>query len=249
MSREELLVARGLRKIYPGMDIPAVHSLDITLRGSETLGLLGPNGAGKTTALSMLSTRLRPSGGELRVDSIEATRYKRQARQRIGYVPQDIALYAELTGRENLSFFGSLYNISGEKLRNRIEQCLAFVLLEKAADQQVRTYSGGMKRRLNLAVAMLPEPRLLLLDEPTVGIDAQSRSLILDSLAALSGQGAALIYTTHYMEEVERLCDSVIILDAGEVIARGTPAELIAREGCGDLGHLFLKLTGKSLRE
>ncbi|HET97489.1 MAG TPA: ABC transporter ATP-binding protein [Desulfurivibrio alkaliphilus] len=246
---DKLLIARGLSKVYPGLTRPAVVGLDITLSSGQILGLLGPNGAGKTTSLAMLSTRLQPTSGELRIEKMAARPHKRLVRQRIGYVPQDIALYGDLTGRENLLFFGSLYGLTGERLPKRVEQCLDFVLLGKVGEQQVGTYSGGMKRRLNLAVALLAEPPILLLDEPTVGIDAQSRSLILESLATLAARGNALVYTTHYMEEVEQLCDTVIILDGGEVIARGTPAELVAREACANLGDLFLKLTGKSLRE
>ncbi|MFH7319886.1 ABC transporter ATP-binding protein [Desulfurivibrio sp. D14AmB] len=246
---DELLMAHGLGKVYPGLTRPAVDGLDITLGSGEILGLLGPNGAGKTTSLAMLSTRLQPTSGELRIEKLEAGRHKSRVRRRIGYVPQDIALYGDLTGRENLLFFGSLYGLTGERLKRRVERCLDFVLLGKVGEQQVGTYSGGMKRRLNLAVALLAEPPILLLDEPTVGIDAQSRSLILESLATLAARGNGLIYTTHYMEEVEQLCDSVIILDGGKVIARGTPVELVAREACANLGDLFLKLTGKSLRE
>jgi ABC-2 type transport system ATP-binding protein len=165
-------------------------------------------------------------------------------------VPQDIALYPALTAHENLAFFGRIYGLSGSRLEKRIAEVLELVCLEEKAHQPVHTYSGGMKRRANLAVGLLHRPQLLYLDEPTVGIDAQSRFLILERLATLRDAGITMLYTTHYMEEAQKLCDRIAIMDEGQIIAEGTPDALLARRPeCTNLGELFLALTGKDLRE
>jgi ABC-2 type transport system ATP-binding protein len=172
------------------------------------------------------------------------------ARPLFGLAPQDIALYPSLTARENLRYFGRLYGLSGRALASRIDQCLALVGLLDNADSRVDVYSGGMKRRANLAAAILHAPRLLVLDEPTVGIDAQSRNMILENLKGLRDAGTTILYTTHYMEEAEQLCSRVAVMDRGRIIATGTPAELInAVEGCRNLEEFFLHLTGKALRD
>lgn len=240
---DHLLLSRNLAKTYPGMETASLRCLDFSLRPGQALGLLGPNGAGKTTALSILSTRLPSTSGTLHISGVDAFRAPQKVRRMLGLVPQDIALYPELTGRENLEFFGGFYGLSGEELASRIQHCLSFVLLEDVADRQVANYSGGMKRRLNLATALLHDPSILLLDEPTVGIDTKSRNIILDSLSQLVRQGAALIYTTHYLEEIERICDTVIILDAGEMLAHGTPEQLLSPGGERNLQEFFEKLT------
>ncbi|MCF8029406.1 MAG: ABC transporter ATP-binding protein [Desulfohalobiaceae bacterium] len=243
------LEAEGLKKTYPGCSEPALDQCSLTVQEEELFGLLGPNGAGKTTVISLLSTLLEPDSGRVSICGIDAGIRPDKVRNIIGLVPQDIALYANLTARENLHYFGRIYGLKRRELKRRVEECLAWVGLEERADQRVVTYSGGMKRRINLAIGLLHNPKFLLLDEPTVGIDAQSRNLILERLASLPQKGTTILYTTHYMEEAEKLCTRVAIIDRGHIVAQGIPRELMSQSGVFSLGELFLHMTGKHLRD
>jgi len=239
-----------LAKLYEGADQPALDGVSLRIRRGEIFGLLGPNGAGKTTAISILSTIMQPSSGRVAVCGIDSLKHPRQVRRRIGLVPQDIALYPELTAWENLAYLGRLQGLGGRHLKARIQNVLQAVGLEQSAHQKINTYSGGMKRRANLAAGMLHEPRVLFLDEPTIGIDAQSRQLIMEKLQAIKKSGATIIYTTHYMEEAQQLCDRLAIIDKGRILVLGTPAEVMAgHPHCDNLGELFLELTGRALRD
>lgn len=245
-----ILSIETLSKLYPGCEQPAVDSLSITVERGSIFGLLGPNGAGKTTTISILCTLLRPTSGTVTVLGHDVVSQANQVRRRIGLVPQEIALYPSLTARENLRYFARVLGLPKKQLEARVEESLELVGLLDCADQRIDTYSGGMKRRANLAVGVLHRPEILFLDEPTVGIDAQSRNLILERLAELNRAGMTLIYTTHYMEEVQQLCDQIAIIDAGKVIASGSPSKLVAEQSdCQNLEELFLKLTGKQLRD
>jgi ABC-2 type transport system ATP-binding protein len=249
-GKAELLVGRDLTKMYPKASRPALEKFNISIYCDEIFGLLGPNGAGKTTAISIMSSTIAPTSGRITMEGLDVSKHASRIRTRIGLVPQDIALYPALTAHENLAFFGRIYGLSGSRLEKRIAEVLELVCLEEKAHQPVHTYSGGMKRRANLAVGLLHRPQLLYLDEPTVGIDAQSRFLILERLAALRDAGITMLYTTHYMEEAQKLCDRIAIMDEGQIIAEGTPATLLARRPeCTNLGELFLALTGKDLRD
>jgi len=188
--------------------------------------------------------------GRLFIGGLDLFKQSRRAKAAFGLVPQDIALYPRLTARENLHYFGRLCGLGGEPLQKRIEKCLQLTGLENRADQRIETFSGGMKRRANLAAGILHEPPLLFLDEPTVGIDAQSRNMILEKLALLRDQGMGMLYTTHYMEEAEYLCSQVAIIDEGRIVDHGSPRQLLERNAeCRNLGDLFLRLTGKQLRD
>jgi ABC-2 type transport system ATP-binding protein len=245
-----VLDASGLTYHYPGNPLPALDGLDLRLRKGEVFGLLGPNGAGKTTAIAILSTILTAGSGSVAIKGYNLRHQKRDVRRIIGLVPQDIALYPALTTRENMRFFGKLHGLGGELLTRRIEEALTAVGLETRADQQIATFSGGMKRRANLAVGILHRPQVLFLDEPTVGIDAQSRHLILERIETLRDQGTTVMYTTHYMEEAQRICSRIAIMDQGRILAEGSLDQLLARGTAGnDLGELFLHLTGKHLRD
>jgi len=245
-----VLVVQDVVKIYKGASSPALSGLNFAVRSGEIFGLLGPNGAGKTTTISILSTLLRPTRGSVRICGIDALKHPGRIKGLIGLVPQNIALYAGLTARENLRYFGKILGLKGKALKDRIQFCLELVGLENRSEQLVAAYSGGMKRRANLAAGMLNNPRLLLLDEPTVGIDAQSRNMILEKLSLLKNNGTTLIYSTHYMDEAEQLCERIAIMDEGNIIAEGPPKELInLSPGHSGLGDLFLALTGKGLRD
>jgi ABC-2 type transport system ATP-binding protein len=245
----KILEAHNLVKVYRGAPRPALNGIDVTINEGTVFGLLGPNGAGKTTAISIMNTLLRPTSGSVTVCGIDAVRYPGQVKKLIGYVPQEVALYHNLTARENLRFFGRMYGLGGKALEARVSDSIELVGLEESADQRVFTYSGGMKRRANLAAGILRRPKLLFLDEPTVGIDPQSRNLILERLTTLKDT-ITMIYTTHYMEEAEQLCTYVAIMDAGSIIAEGPPEDLVNRvEGCLNLEALFINLTGKQLRD
>lgn len=250
MAAKIPLTVTDLVKVYPKAAQPALQNFNLAVGSGEIYGLLGPNGAGKTTAISIMTAGLLPTSGRVEIYGWDVVRHRRQARRLIGLVPQDIALYAELTARENLSFFGRLYGLKGSELGDRIAETLQLVGLTGKADQAVSRYSGGMKRRVNLAAGILHAPRLVFLDEPTVGIDAQSRNLILEKLLILKDGGTTMIYTTHYMEEAQQLCTRAAVMDEGRVIEEGSPESLIHKHpDCGNLGELFLKLTGKHLRD
>jgi ABC-2 type transport system ATP-binding protein len=246
----DLVSASGLIYRYPGAAQLAVADLSLAVKQGEVFGLLGPNGAGKTTSLSMLSALLRPARGQLRVCGVDLLREPRKVRSQIGLVPQEVALYPSLSARENLLYFGRLYGLSGKRLRRRVEECLDLVGLREQGDRRIEACSGGMKRRANLAAGIVHFPKLLFLDEPTVGIDPQSRNMILENFRRLNEEGMTLIYTTHYMEEAQQLCTRLAIVDGGRIIAEGIPGELVAaRKGCANLEDLFLQLTGHELRD
>jgi len=221
-----ILRCRDLEKSYG--DRRAVAGVGFEIAAGETYGLLGPNGAGKTTTISMICGLLARDAGEVVVDGKPLTTSSTDAKTAIGYVPQDLAIYPDLTAKENLRFFGRLYGMSRGEIKRRSDEVLEVTGLADRADEHTSGFSGGMKRRLNIGIALLHKPRLLVLDEPTVGVDPQSRNAILGNVEALSEAGMAVLYTTHYMEEAERLCDRVAIIDEGEIKAEGTRRELVA---------------------
>ncbi|HET9259715.1 MAG TPA: ATP-binding cassette domain-containing protein [Acidimicrobiia bacterium] len=226
---ENVLIADSLQKSFG--DLIAVDGVSFTIAEGETFGLLGPNGAGKTTSISMVCGLLEPDGGTVTVAGEQIKTTSTRGRSSIGLVPQDLAIYPDLTGEENLRFFGHLYGLTGDGLDARIEEVLEVVGLADRKDDHTKEYSGGMKRRLNIGIGLLHQPRLLILDEPTVGVDPQSRNAILESVENLSSKGMAVLYTTHYMEEAERLCDRVAIIDEGQIQAEGTRRELVSMVG------------------
>jgi ABC-2 type transport system ATP-binding protein len=233
---EPVLVCRDLRKRFD--DLVAVDGVGFEIAAGETYGLLGPNGAGKTTTISMVCGLLERDAGEVVVDGRSLTTTSVEAKAAIGYVPQDVAVYPDLTARENLRFFARLYGLEGDAVGARTDEVLDVVGLRERADDRANQYSGGMKRRLNIAVGLLHRPRLLVLDEPTVGVDPQSRNAILESVEQLGREGMAVLYTTHYMEEAERLCDRVGIIDLGRIRAEGTRRELVELVGGRDTVRL-----------
>jgi ABC-2 type transport system ATP-binding protein len=247
-----MLEVRALRKSFG--TLVAVEDVSFTLQKGELIGLLGPNGAGKSTTVSMISGLLKPDRGEVLIDGRRLGGDTDAVKTRIGLVPQDIALYEELSALQNMRFFGALYNLSGSALDHAMRMALDLVGLEDRAKDRVADFSGGMKRRLNIAASLLHDPDILLLDEPTVGVDPQSRNAIFDNLETLKAAGKALLYTTHYMEEVERLADRIIIIDHGKAIANDTLAGLQASIPSADgktpsLESVFLTMTGRSLRD
>jgi ABC-2 type transport system ATP-binding protein len=221
---ESVLTATGLVKSYG--KVRAVDGIDLAVYPKEVYGLLGPNGSGKTTTLSMLAGILRPDSGQVRVAGIPVTHSA--ARARLGLVPQEIALYSQMTAAENLAFFGRMQGMTGKTLRTRVDEVLEIVDLTARAKQRVERFSSGMKRRVNIAVALVHSPDLLIMDEPTVGVDPQSRNAILDQVNALAAAGTAVIFASHYMEEVQRLCNRIAIIDAGKILATGTVRELLS---------------------
>jgi ABC-2 type transport system ATP-binding protein len=215
-----MLEVKGVTKSYG--KLIAVTGVSFRADRGETIGLLGPNGAGKTTTVSIIAGLLSPDSGEVLIENKQVKSDTDPVKLKIGLVPQDMALYDQLSARDNLTFFAALYSISGAKAKQAINEALDLVALSDRAGDKVITFSGGMKRRLNLAAALLHDPQILLLDEPTVGVDPQSRNAIFDNLEVLKKRGKTLIYTTHYMEEAERLCDRIVIIDHGKVVANDT---------------------------
>ena len=230
---ETYLEAKNLVKTYG--DFVAVNEVSLAIQDGEILGLLGPNGAGKTTFISMITGLLEPSSGTVTVDGLALQADTNAVKAKLGLVTQELALYPTLSARDNLSFFGSIYGLGGKDLRERVDAVLELVELTERAGEAIETYSGGMKRRINIAAGLLHQPELLILDEPTVGVDPQSRNAIFEDVEALNRGGVTVIYTTHYMEEAQRLCHRVAIIDEGQIIALDTPAALIRGLGGGIL--------------
>lgn len=226
-----IIEVHNLEKQYAPAAEKAVKGISFNIEQGEIFSLLGPNGAGKTTTISMISCLLSPTAGDAIVAGHSITKAPMKVKQSIGVVPQEIALYDSISAQENLLFWGRMYGLSGSKLHERVQATLKISGLEDRAGDKVKTFSGGMKRRLNIAVGLLHEPQVLYMDEPTVGIDPQSRRRILDTVKELNGQGLTVLYTTHYMEEAEELSNRIGIIDHGQLIALGTQAELTQMVG------------------
>ena len=242
-----ILEASGLVKKFG--DFVAVNDVSFTMEEGEVFGLLGPNGAGKSTTISMLTCLYPPNEGDMRIFGHDVVKDASNVKKLIGVVPQDIALYPTLSARDNLGFFGEMYGLKGRDLKERVATVIDYVAMGERAKDAIKTYSGGMKRRINLAAGLVHSPKLLFLDEPTVGVDPQSRNHIFESVERLNKeQGMAILYTTHYMEEAERLCDRVGIIDRGKIVAMDTPKNLIGMLG-GGLIQVGLEREDEELRK
>lgn len=228
---DPILVVTDLQKSFG--DRQAVRGVSFRVARGEIFGLLGPNGAGKTTTISMITGLLSPDAGSVTVDGLDLRTQTTAVKEKLGLVPQDLALYPTLSARQNLTFFGRIYGLRGKELKSRVDKMLEMAGLTERADNAIQSYSGGMKRRINIAAGLLHRPSVLFLDEPTVGVDPQSRNAIFESVEALNREGMTVIYTTHYMEEAERLCHRIAIIDEGQCIALDTPTALIRSLGGG----------------
>ena len=230
-------------------DFEAVRGLSFCVNEGEVFGLLGPNGAGKTQTISMSTCLFPPTKGSIRIYGHDVVKEADQVKRLIGIVPQDLALYPTLNARDNLKFYGQMFGLKGADLKQRVETVLQYVAMTERANEAVKNYSGGMKRRINLAVGLINSPRLLFLDEPTVGVDPQSRNHIFESVERLNHeQGMSILYTSHYMEEVERLCHRVAIIDHGQIIAQDTPKNLVAMLG-GGIIHIGMLKADEDVRQ
>ena len=249
-EHQHIIELKYLTKYYKGLNTPAIDNISLSINKGEIFGLLGPNGAGKTTTISILCGLFGPTSGNIFIDGMEYQHSAEKIKNIIGVVPQEIALYPSLTARENLNFFGHMYGLKGKQLKNRIDECLELFALDKNANRRIKTFSGGMKRRINIIAGILHKPKIIYLDEPTVGVDVQSRNVILEHLRNLNNDGTTIIYTSHYMEEAENLCSRVAIIDKGKIITKGKPKDLIkSKEEYTDLESIFLHITGRALRD
>ena len=247
--QEIIIDINNVSKTYRGNAAPAVSNFSIEVVQGEIFGLLGPNGAGKSTLLNILSGLLPFDDGKISICGHNLPQQLAEIKPLIGVVPQEIALYPSMTAVENLKIFGGFYGIGKKELNRRIDSLIAYFGLEQSKNRKIKTYSGGMKRRINLIAGLLHQPKVLFLDEPTVSVDVQSKTLILDNLKEINAQGTTIIYTSHFMEEAEMLCSRVAFIDEGKLLCKGTPDELIQDSGCENLEALYLKLTGKTLRD
>ena len=220
-----LLETKNLKKHFK--KVKAVDGVNLTVSEGECLGFLGPNGAGKSTTISMISTLIKPTEGEVIYKGENVHKNPKRLQKELGYVPQEIALYPTLSGKDNLNFWGRAYGLRGAELKSRLGEVADIVGIDERLKDRVKNYSGGMKRRLNIGAALMGNPKFIIMDEPTVGIDPQSRKYILDTVIKLNEQGTTVIYTSHYMEEVEYLCNRICIMDKGKIIAQGTKQELV----------------------
>jgi len=247
---EGFLVVQDLHKSFNGNK--AVNGISFTINKGEIFGLLGPNGAGKTTAIRILSTVLKPDRGDATLEGHSIRHDPQAVRNLIGVCPQELSLYQDLSALDNMVFFGRMVGLNGRQARSQAMTYLELVGLSERAKNKVSKFSGGMKRRVNLVIALMGHPKLLFLDEPTVGIDPQSRNNIYETIENLCHEGMTILYTTHYMEEADRLCQRVAIMDGGEMISMDTPHKLKSQIGSPDevtLEDVFLKLTGRRLRD
>jgi ABC-2 type transport system ATP-binding protein len=247
---EEFVVVKDIYKSFK--DLKAVNGVSFTISKGEIFGLLGPNGAGKTTTIRMMSTVLPVDGGDIIIGGHSIKKEAEAVRSIIGVCPQELALYEDLSALDNMVFFGRMAGLDGAAAKEEAMKNLELMGLEDRARGKVAKFSGGMKRRINLAIALMGSPELLFLDEPTVGIDPQSRNNIFENIRALKKEGLTVLYTTHYMEEADRLCNRIAVMDAGQIISMDTPYNLKSQIGSPDqvtLEDVFLKLTGRSLRD
>jgi ABC-2 type transport system ATP-binding protein len=245
-SARPFLIVQGVSKAYG--TLVALSGIDFTLAAGETLALLGPNGAGKTTLMLIMAGVGRPDAGSVTLAGL-GDPAQPAVRRSLGFAPQALAVYPQLSARENLRFFARLYGVPRAEVDARVHSGLELADLLGRADQRVGSFSGGMQRRLNLACAVVHQPKLLLLDEPTVGVDPHSRLHLLEAVADLRSSGVSLVYSTHMMEEADRLCDRVAVMDHGRLLALGASRAVCEEHGCASLGELFLRLTGKELRD
>ena len=246
---EVIIDIDNVSKAYRGNTTLALDNFSIEIMQGEIFGLLGPNGAGKSTLLNILSGLLSFETGKISICGLSLPQQMSEIKPLIGVVPQEIALHPTLTAIENLKIFGGIYGIEKKELKSRIDSLLSYFGLEQSKNRQLKHYSGGMKRRINLIAGLLHQPEVLFLDEPTVSVDVQSKTLILDSLKEINAQGTTIIYTSHFMEEAKELCSRVAFIDEGKLLCKGTPNDLIQDFGCENLENLYLQLTGKNLRD
>jgi len=239
----------NLTKRYADDSPLVLKGLNLHIEQGEFFGLLGPNGSGKTTLISILTGILSSSAGQVHLCGELLDENASSFKHNIGLAPQEAALYSMLSLEENLTFFGSMHGLHGKELKEKIKFCTHVVQLENHMSQPISSFSGGMRQRANIAASIIHKPKVLFLDEPTVGVDPQSRNMIFDCLREFNAGGVTIVYTTHYMEEAEELCSRIGILDHGEIIAKGSTQTLIDEHGCKNLGETFLKLTGKGLRD
>jgi ABC-2 type transport system ATP-binding protein len=243
----DAIVLENFSKDYG--NVKAVVSLTLRIPEGEIFGLLGPNGSGKTTTINCLSGLINPTGGVLKVGGFDVRKETEKFREILGICPQDTALYPFLSGKENIQLFGDLYSVPKDLLKRNVAYVIEKVGLTDDADRRVSKYSGGMKRRVGIAMALVQDPKIAFLDEPTVGMDPQSRRAIWDFVVELKDKGKTILLTTHYMEEAEELCDEVGIIDHGKLIELGSPDNLKAKYGAKDLEEVFIRLTGRKIRE
>lgn len=245
-----MIQIQQLSKKYKNTEDYSVFELDLNIEEKEIFGLLGPNGAGKTTLISLLSSLIKPTSGSFTINGLTFKKNKNQLKQIIGIVPQEYALYPSLSAYENLHYFGSMYGLKGKELKDKILNSLKKLGLEKFSHKKIETFSGGMKRRVNLLASILHNPKVLFLDEPTVGVDVQSKNVIIAYLKQLNQQGTTIIYTSHHLNEAETFCSRVAIIDHGKIITKGKPEDLIKdHKNAHNLEDVFLDITGKALRD
>ncbi|HMR47506.1 MAG TPA: ABC transporter ATP-binding protein [Bacteroidia bacterium] len=245
----DALTVSSLNYSYKNTENVVLSNFNLNVKKGEVFGVFGPNGAGKTTLLSLITGILKLQSGAISILGKDAFTQRKGINQLVGYVPQDFAFYEELSALENLRFFGAMYGLKGKSLDRRSNELLGVFGLMHVAERQVREFSGGMKRRLNIAIGLLHEPQLLILDEPTVGVDVQSRLAILRYLKKINSEGTTIIYTSHLLKEAEEFCNRIALIDMGQVVVVDTLANLLLQNQCKSLEEVFIKLTGKSYRD
>ena len=247
---DAIVSIQSITKKYKGALQPAINGLSLQIPAGSVFGLLGPNGAGKSTLVMMLSGLMSPDRGSIRLLGMDTQENGGDIRRRIGVATQEIALFPMLTAVENLRYFGQMYGLPAKTISQNIALYLDEFGLAEKANKRVQTFSGGMKRRLNLIAALLHDPTVLILDEPTTGVDVQSRNILLEFLMALKDKNITIIYSSHFLEEAEKICNRVAIIDEGKLVTEGVPTELVGEQlDCTTLESLFLKLTGKHIRD
>jgi ABC-2 type transport system ATP-binding protein len=247
---QPIIQIASLSKKYKDAENFSLTDFSLTIYEGQIFGLLGPNGAGKTTLISILCGLVKPTSGSFTINNLMYSDNATQIKKSIGVVPQEYALYATLTARENLLYFGSMYGLKGRDLKNKVSECLNLLGLLKFADKKVETFSGGMKRRVNLIAGILHNPKILFLDEPTVGVDVQSKNAIIGYLKKLNDEGTTIVYTSHHLTEAQDFCTDIAIVDRGKIFAQGTPDSLIkSTQEARNLEDVFIALTGKELRD